>query len=357
MKRVRVAALLLAAALLATGCAASPAPSATTTDAASPTSTVASDAVDALSLTGPVEAETIPDMQPVITDAAPQLPATVTDADGTKVTVTTADRVIALDLYGTLTDTVIGLGLQDRLVGRAMSDTQKALADLPVVSRDGIDLNVEAVLDLHPDLVLTNITIGSAASYRQLEAAGVTVMRFAQVPHLDGIADAIAQVGATFGVADAAQQLIDHTTAALDDARSQIAQLKAATTRAPRTVVLYVRGTGGIFFIMGSDYGASDLIEALGLEDAAGTNGITSLKPANAEALVTLDPEIILAMTNGIESAGGVDAFLKRPGVSATTAGQNKRLVTAADSQLLSYGPRTPQNLVALAEAIYTAAS
>jgi iron complex transport system substrate-binding protein len=354
MKRVRATALILTAALLTAGCAASPTAPVETSSPASTASTQAPGAVDALSLKGPVEAETIADMHAVVTDAAPQLPATVTDADGAKITVTKADRVIALDLYGTLTDTVIGLGLEDRLVGRAMSDTQQALAELPVVSRDGIDLNVEAVLDLHPDVVLTNTTIGSAASYRQLEAAGVTVVRFAQAPHLDDIDAAIAQVGATFGMGDAAQQLIDETDAALADARARIAELKAATPRAPRAAVLYVRGTGGVFFIMGSDYGASDVIEALGLDDAAGDAGITSLKPANAESLVTLDPEIILAMSAGITSAGGVDAFLKRPGLSATTAGANRRLVMAADSQLLSYGPRTPQNLVALAEAIYT---
>src|SRR5699024_1378619 len=113
------------------------------------------------------------------------------------------------------------------------------------------------------------------------------------------------------------------------------------------------RGTAGVFFILGQDYGASDILTSLGLDDVAASAGITNLKPANAEALVSLDPELILAMDHGAESAGGIEEFLTRPGLAATTAGSNERLVIAGDNQLLAYGPRTPANLIALAEAIY----
>ncbi|WP_167132138.1 heme/hemin ABC transporter substrate-binding protein [Paramicrobacterium chengjingii] len=315
------------------------------------------DAVNALDLTGPVSTETVPDMEPVVTDAEPSFPATVTDATGTEITVASGDRVLALDLYGTLTDTVIGLGLKDRLVGRSNSDTQKALADLPVVTKDGHDLNVEAVLNLDPDLVLTNTTIGSADNYTKLEDVGVTVVRYEQVPSIDDIAGAITEVGDTFGMPDAATELAEHTADELDTAQKTIDALRAETPRAPRAAVLYVRGTAGIFFILGEDYGASDVLAALGLDDVAKNNGITDLKPANAESLVTLDPEIILAMKHGVESSGGVEGFLQRPGMAETTAGTNERIIMAPDSQLLSYGPRTPQALLALARAIYTEAA
>lgn len=354
-RRAGLGVVAAAAAMLLAGCSA-PANSsgATSTPSEKPTAEGAADAVNALELTGPSSAETIPDMETVVTDAEPQLPTTVTDAKGAEITVESAERVLALDLYGTLTDTVIGLGLQDHLVGRSNSDLQNELADLPVVTKDGHDLNVEAVLDLDPDLVLTNTTIGSADNYTQLESAGVTVVRFDQVPHIDGIADAIHSVGDVFGIPDAASELAQHTADELEKAQKTIDELRAETPRAPRAAVLYVRGTAGIFFILGADYGAADVLEALGLEDVAAENGITDLKPANAEALVSLDPEIVLAMENGVESSGGVEGFLTRPGMAETTAGANERVITAPDSQLLSYGPRTPQALVALARAIYT---
>lgn len=64
-------------------------------------------AKNALTLTGPVSADTVPDMTAVVTDSSPSLPATITDSSDAEVTVSSAMRVLALDLYGTLTDTVI----------------------------------------------------------------------------------------------------------------------------------------------------------------------------------------------------------------------------------------------------------
>lgn len=312
-----------------------------------------SGAVDALTITGARYAFEVPDMQAVVTGQTPDLPATVVDASGAEVTVSAADRILTFDLYGTLTDTVIGLGLSDRLVGRSISDTQEALADLPVVTYGSHDLNIEAVLGLDPDLILTNGTIGTDEIYAQLETAGVTVVRFEHVPALDAIGETIEEVGRSLGLADAAADLARTTAADLESALDEVDGLRSHTPRPPRGVVLYVRGTAGVFFILGQDYGAADILDALGLDDVAADAGITNLKPANAEALVSLDPELILAMDHGVESTGGVEGFLARPGLAATTAGANERLVIAGDNQLLAYGPRTPANLVALAEAIY----
>lgn len=360
----RVAAMALTLALAVAACGSGSPGSDTTTTAPAPTSGAAasetteapapSDADDALSIDGPTEVADAPEVEPPADPVEPDLPATVTDADGNQVTVESADRVIALDLYATLTDTMIGLGLADHLVGRAASDTQSILADLPVVSEEGLDLNTEAVLDLEPDLILTNLTIGNERTYSQLESAGVTVVRFDEVPSIDGIGDSIHEVAEVFGVGDAARDLSERTEEKLAEAQERIAQLQSATPRAPRAIVLYVRGQASLFFIFGPDYGAAQILDELGLDDVAGDSGITDLAPANAEALVGLDPEIILTMRDGVESTGGIDGLMSRPGVAETTAGRNKRLVIAADNQLLSYGPRTPANLEALATALYT---
>ncbi|SIN07595.1 Hemin-binding periplasmic protein hmuT precursor [Mycobacteroides abscessus subsp. abscessus] len=75
--------------------------------------------------------------------------------------------------------------------------------------------------------------------------------------------------------------------------------------------------------------------------------------PATSEALVKLNPDLILAMSKGIESTGGIDGFLARPGVGETTAGKNRRVVSMADGQILSFGPNTPAVLLSLAQAVY----
>lgn len=334
----------------------SPSPHATATASSSGESRgkdSSANAADALQLTGPAEARDIPDMKPVLSGVKPALPTTVTDAHGKEITVTSAKKVLALDLNGTLTDTMVGLGLHDRLIGRSNSDTSALLKDLPVVTKDGHDTNVEAILNLKPDLIITTENIGGAESYRQLENAGITVVRLEPATSIEGIPDGIRAVGKVFGVPEAAEKLAKETKKNLDEAAEYVKELRSKTPRAPRAAVLYVRGTGGVFFILGNEHGASDIVEALGLQDTARENNIEGVKPANAEALLNLNPEIVFAMKRGIESAGGMDGFLKRPGMAATVAGKNKRIITAADGQLLSFGPRTHENLKALAEAVY----
>ena len=120
-----------------------------------------------------------------------------------------------------------------------------------------------------------------------------------------------------------------------------------------RMAFLYARGNGGVFFIMGDGTGAQDLIEGIGGVDLAAENNLSYAEPANAEALARINPEVIIMMTNGLESTGGIDGLLERPGVAQTTAGQKKRIVTIPDGQSLAFGPMTGQTLVKLAKAVY----
>ncbi|MBZ9643471.1 ABC transporter substrate-binding protein, partial [Streptomyces sp. PSKA30] len=64
--------------------------------------------------------------------------------------------------------------------------------------------------------------------------------------------------------------------------------------------------------------------------------------PLTTEALVKAQPEVILMMTKGLESVGGIDGLLDVPGIRETPAGMNRRIVTLEDGVLLSFGPRTP---------------
>ena len=64
-------------------------------------------------------------------------------------------------------------------------------------------------------------------------------------------------------------------------------------------------------------------------------------------------PDLLLMMTHGLESTGGVRGLLDVPGVAETTAGTNSCVVDMSDYQILSYGPQFPATLAALAEAIY----
>jgi iron complex transport system substrate-binding protein len=57
-------------------------------------------------------------------------------------------------------------------------------------------------------------------------------------------------------------------------------------------------------------------------------------------------------MEKGLLSVGGIDGLLKLPGVAQTEAGKNRAVIAVDDSLLLSFGPRTPDLVAQLSEAI-----
>lgn len=309
---------------------------------------------DPRSITGATVADSVPEITPLADPSTPQLPATVTDYEGTEVTVADTSRILALDMYGTLAEIVVGLGWGENLVGRVASSTSSSLIDLPLVTQNGHDLNVEAILALEPTVVLMDTTNGPIEVTEQLRSAGVTVVHFTPDRVLGGIRDHIEGVAAALGVAEDGVRLADRVEADLDYVITEIAEVAPADL--PHKVAmsfLYVRGTAGIFFVLGNGSGADDLITALAGRDVATETGAEGVIPANSEALVNINPDLILTMTDGVESTGGLEGFFARPGVAQTTAGENQRVVTMADGQILAFGPNTPAVLASLATAIY----
>ncbi len=116
---------------------------------------------------------------------------------------------------------------------------------------------------------------------------------------------------------------------------------------------LYARGQAGVYYLFGKGSGTDTLIAALGGIDVATEADIEGFTPLNAEALAKTKPDVILMMSAGLESVGGVDGALKLPGVLETPAGQHRRIVDMSDYQILSFGPLTAPVLDALARAVY----
>nr|WP_269093136.1 ABC transporter substrate-binding protein [Corynebacterium accolens] len=309
------------------------------------------DLSDPRSFEGVSDVKDFDDIEPVTDKAEPALPVELTDADGYDVTVTDASRILALDIYGTYTKTLSGLGLADNIVGRTVSSTEPNLADLPVVTEGGHNINVEAVLELNPTLLIVDHSIGPRDAIDQIRAAGVTTVVMEPERTIDSVGEDITTLGDTLGLPDEARELADRSNKEIEEAREAIKELVPDDPM--RMAFLYARGNGGVFFIMGEGTGAQDLIEGIGGVDLAAENNLSYAEPANAEALARINPEVIIMMTNGLESTGGIDGLLERPGVAQTTAGQKKRIVTIPDGQSLAFGPMTGQTLVKLAKAVY----
>lgn len=296
---------------------------------------------------------------PVAPAPDPDLPVTLTDIQGTEVTVDDADRVLALDLYGSLSQIVFQLGLGDRLVGRDVSTDVPGSEDLPLVTDGGHTLNAEAILELSPTVLITDTTLGPWDAVLQVRDAGIPVVVVDSHRDLETIAPLVHQVAEALGVPEAGTALADRVTAEVTAKVAEIAAVAPADpARRLRIVFLYVRGQAGVFYMFGKGSGADSLITAVGGHDVAGEIGWEGMKPVNAEGLIAAQPDLVLVMTEGLRSVGGVEGLLETiPGLTETPAGQHARVVDMEDSQLLSFGPRTADVLDALATAIYAPGS
>jgi iron complex transport system substrate-binding protein len=305
---------------------------------------------------GPSTATSEVRLEPVVDRASPQLPVTLTDASGQSVTIEDASRILALDTYGTLAATVHALGLGDRLVGRDVSTGLAELADLPVVTHNGHELNAEAILELDPTVVLTDDSIGPLEVQLQLQASGIPVVFLDGRRRADLIEPQIVAVADALGVPGEGERLAERVRADVAAARTQVDRWRSdAGDPALRMVFLYLRGNAGVYYWFGEGSGADDLIDALGGVDVAGASGLTGHRPVNAEGLVRAEPDLYLMMTDGLDSVGGVDGLLEVPGVADTPAGIGGCVVDMADSQILSFGPQYPSTLRALGAAVYGA--
>lgn len=291
------------------------------------------------------------EVEPVATDVSPALPVELIDADGHEVVITDTSRILALDLYGTYTKTLRGLGLGDNLIGRTVSSSEPSLAHLPSVTESGHGINVEAVLNLDPSLVILDHSVGPAEVIDQIRAAGVTVVVMNPSRSLESIGPDIIDLAAVVGLPEEGEKLAQRS---LDDLQAdQQAVVDLAPAEPLRMAFLYARGDGGVFFILGEESGTPGLIEGLGGIDVAAESGIGAASPASAEALAELNPEVIIMMSGGLESTGDIAGLLQRPGVAQTIAGQNQRVLALPDGQSLAFGPQTGELLLRGAQALY----
>ncbi|MEU1044398.1 ABC transporter substrate-binding protein [Streptomyces sp. NPDC005897] len=285
-------------------------------------------------------------VEPLTKRPEPRLPVTVPSADGARVRVKAAQRIVPLS--GSLSEIVFTLGLGDRVVARDVTATFEQAAELPVVTR-GHDVSAESVLSLKPDLVLAETTTGPEEAVDQIRAAGVPVLFVESAKGLDDVGPRIRAVADALGVPAAGQELTRRSEQRIGAVREDVPHGEK-----PRVAFLYLRGSASVYLIGGEESGAGSLIEAAGAVDAGAASGLgKDFTAITSEALVKAAPDAILVMSKGLESVGGVDGLVKIPGVAQTPAGMDRRIVSVEDGVLLNYGPRTDQVLKSVVAQLY----
>lgn len=282
--------------------------------------------------------------------AVPRLPATVTDVAGRSVTVSDVSRTVVLN--GDIAEIVFALGLGANVVATDISATYPAEAKaLPKIGYQRT-LNAEGILSQRPTLVLGDEAAGPPAVLDQIRSAGVPVVQLRTGKDLTTPAAKIRSVAAALGVVEAGDRLASATDAEIRAAQTSAAARSGGTK--PRVAFLYLRGTTTLM-IGGKGSGADAMIAGAGGRDAGTEAGLSGFVPLTAEALVAAQPDVLLLLSAGLESVGGVDGLLGLPGVAQTPAGIKRKILHYDDLYLLGLGPRTGGALADLAKGLHGA--
>jgi iron complex transport system substrate-binding protein len=250
------------------------------------------------------------------------------------------ERVVVL--ANGVAEIMVALNAKSIVVGRDISSTADSLSEIPIVT-SGHQVISEKVIALEPDLVIIDASTGPKAAIDQILSAKIKVVQTPESWSLEDIPSKVLAVGTAIGAPGAAQLLINELIN-----QSSVNQVSGK----PRIAFLYLRGTSTVYLIGGPGSGADSLIKAIGGVDVGAENLPRAFNTLTAESLANLNPDVLLVMTKGLESVGGIDGLIKLPGIAQTEAGKRKAIIDVDDSLMLSFGPRSYSLLNKLAKSV-----
>jgi iron complex transport system substrate-binding protein len=238
-------------------------------------------------------------------------------------------------------EVVVALGGGSRIIGRDETSDAPEIANTPIVT-SGHEINAESVIALNPDLVLIDASSGPQESIDALKSAGIKVVEVPEAWTITDIDPKVSAIGVAIG---APTQAVDYVSA-LTSGTEQL-----SLPSAPKVAFLYLRGTSAIYLLGGAGSGADSMISEAGGVDVGEQAQLGPFTPLSAEELIKLDPDVLLVMTKGLKSVGGIDGLLQLPGVAQTKAAKSRSVIAVDDTMLLSFGPRTGELVLALNQA------
>ena len=235
-------------------------------------------------------------------------------------------RVVAL--ANGSAEIVAALGYLNILIGRDIASTMPILTNIPI-DESGMQVSAEKVLSQKPDLILIDSNTSPSSALATFKQAHIPMVNIATTFSLSGIKSKEMAVANAIGTPKAGSLL-----------SAQVRSVKGAATGI-KVAFLYLRGTASIYLIGGKGSGADSLLNAIGVRDVGAENLKLPFNALSSEELIKLQPDVLLLMSKGLTSVGGISGLVALPGIAQTPAGGHKRVVTVDDSLFLSFGPRT----------------
>ena len=246
-----------------------------------------------------------------------------------------------MSLSPTATEILFAIGAGEQVV--AVDEFSYYPPEAPVTDLSGWNPNVEAVLSYEPDLVV--IANDANDLMAGLDAVGVEVLLSLAPADFEGGYASIAELGIAVGRIDEAAVLVADLRAEID----------AALADAPDVPIRVYHELDNTYFSVSSNSFIGAVYAAMGainIADEADADGY-GYPQLTEEYIVEADPELIVITDLVGYTPEDVAA---RPGWGDVTAARNGNIVVVNSDIASRWGPRLPQFIAAVAEALQTVA-
>lgn len=248
-----------------------------------------------------------------------------------------------VSLAPSITENLFAVGAGPQVVGvSAYSDYPPEAAGLPVVA-DAIQVNLERLLELQPDLVVGDLQV-VAAHLERLESLGIPVFAV-NVTDFESLFETLILLGRATGHEEQARTLVDSLRA-----RIRAVEARVATIEPGDRPLVFVEVWNDPMMTAGPGSFIDELVRRAGGRNLA-HDAPDPWPFYSAETVIARDPDVIL-LTNRYR-----EQVLARPAWQGITAVRTGRVYEVEPDSVTVTGPRLVDGLEMLADLFHPESS
>ena len=266
------------------------------------------------------------------------------DGSGEKIEIEEKPESI-VSLLPSNTETAYALGLGDKIIGVSdYCNFPTEAADKPKVG--GLEINVEKVLELNPDILLLSASHFNNAkeTIKQFQTAGIDVVIVPDANSFEEAYKTIELIATATGTSEKGQEIIAKMKNEVADI-----QKKASGIKEKKKVWIEVSSSPDLY-TAGSNTFMGDMLEIIQAENiAADQEGWITI---SEEQVIERNPDVIIT-TYGYYIDNPEEQIYGRKAWSEVRAVKNKQIYDVNNDTVSRPGPRLTEGLQMLAEKIY----
>lgn len=268
-------------------------------------------------------------------------PQAVVDASGEEVTLEEAPGKI-VSIMPSNTEIAFALGLGDKMVGVSEYDNYPEEA-LDIEKVGGMELNIELILSLEPDLVFAHESNGEE-TIDQLREAGLNVFVVNNATNFEEVYESINMMSMITGTEDKGLEIIQ----SMEEGFAELAEKAEAIDEEDVQTVFIEISPEPEIYSPGNHTFEQEMLTLINAENGVTEDGWVMI---NEEAVIEMDPDVIIVTYDYVEDPVG--EVMNRDAWQDITAVKDGRVIQV-DTDLVSRpGPRLVEGAEAFAKAIY----